>query len=115
MTLKSWCKFLNSCHQDGSIQNKDKQKGVIEFDKDQASSSKGKHSMQAKLPTLHFGNKEKLASNKWRQSCIVQVAVEVNYNCHCSYDSSLYDSNTKAYLPSKRILPLQKNGIGITG
>lgn len=30
-------------------------------------------------------------------------------------DQSLYDSNTKAYLPSKRILPFQENGIGITG
>jgi hypothetical protein len=49
---------------DSSIQGKDMQKGVIEFDKDQASSSRGKHSMQAKLPVLHVDNKEKLASNK---------------------------------------------------
>ncbi|KAH8480961.1 hypothetical protein H0E87_031018 [Populus deltoides] len=32
-----------------------------------------------------------------------------------SHKKSLYDSNTKAYLPSKRVLPLQENGIVNTG
>jgi len=38
----------SSYNQSDSIQGEDKQKGVIEFDKDQASSNKGKHYMQAK-------------------------------------------------------------------
>lgn len=32
------------------------------FGKDQASTSKGKHTMQATTPVLHVGNKEKFAS-----------------------------------------------------
>jgi hypothetical protein len=38
----------SSYNKSDRIQGEDKQKGVIEFDKDEASSNKGKHSMQAK-------------------------------------------------------------------
>jgi hypothetical protein len=36
----------------------------MRFDRDQASSSKGIHSMKATISVLHVGNKEKFASNK---------------------------------------------------
>ena len=55
----------SSYNQSDSIRGEDKQKGLIEFDKDQASSNKGKHSMQAKLH-WHPISEDNLVSSKWQ-------------------------------------------------
>jgi len=65
-TIEAQLLDASSYDQSDNIQGKDKQKGVMGFGRDQASSSNGIHSMQATIPVLHVGNKEKFASNKWR-------------------------------------------------